>query len=599
MEISVSITNHDVVKEEPVTLVSPENPTPLETIFLSNIDQAVAFPVETVYFFEVSPCRISSTLDTSERVKKAVSEVLLIPYYFIAGRLNLNLETNRLELFCNNAGVSFVSATSRLGLKDLGNLSLPNSSFHHLLHRPGRFKSLAETPVTRFNCGGISIGFMTNHCIIDGKSASEMFQNLASICRGEGLKNYVLYKDRTCIRARNPPQIKYPHKEYIKLTEISSLSSSFTSPNQTSPSPLTFSDKYTHKLFSFTPNMLSSLKDKAMAKCSSFEAIVAHLWRARTKAVFDDPDEFSTVLFAVDIRSKVSPPLPDGFTGNAVITAFATAKVVDLVEKPFSYCVKMMKEARERVTDEYVRSVIDWLEVYKGIPATSNRNFYVSAWWKLPFCELDFGFGKLIHGGPVVSGNDEFVLLLYDFNSMGNGGGINVWIGGRPESDGQNYKFSGASSASGDDGCIKEQDRLLPIANVGRIMKQILPPNAKISKEAKETMQECVSEFISFVTGEASDKCHKEKRKTVNGDDVCWALGTLGFDDYADPLKRYLHKYRELEGERANQNKSSNTEDNDEPSTYRGKQERSQFVAPTPLKFDVIKRSNSSLSRPY
>ncbi|KAL2900396.1 Nuclear transcription factor Y subunit B-5 [Bienertia sinuspersici] len=103
---------------------------------------------------------------------------------------------------------------------------------------------------------------------------------------------------------------------------------------------------------------------------------------------------------------------------------------------------------------------------------------------------------------------------------------------------------------------IKEQDRLLPIANVGRIMKQILPLNAKISKESKETMQECVSEFISFVTGEASDKCHKEKRKTVNGDDICWALSSLGFDNYADPLKRYLHRYRDFEGERvANQNR--------------------------------------------
>ncbi|XP_057965493.1 nuclear transcription factor Y subunit B-5-like [Malania oleifera] len=114
---------------------------------------------------------------------------------------------------------------------------------------------------------------------------------------------------------------------------------------------------------------------------------------------------------------------------------------------------------------------------------------------------------------------------------------------------------SGGASREVGDGMIKEQDRLLPIANVGRIMKQILPPNAKISKEAKETMQECVSEFISFVTGEASDKCQKEKRKTVNGDDICWALGTLGFDDYAEPLKRYLHIYRELDGERANQNK--------------------------------------------
>lgn len=49
---------------------------------------------------------------------------------------------------------------------------------------------------------------------------------------------------------------------------------------------------------------------------------------------------------------------------------------------------------------------------------------------------------------------------------------------------------------------IREQDRLLPIANVARIMKQAVPTNAKIAKEAKETVQECVSEFISFVTSE-------------------------------------------------------------------------------------------------
>ncbi|KAK8491628.1 hypothetical protein V6N13_060859 [Hibiscus sabdariffa] len=123
---------------------------------------------------------------------------------------------------------------------------------------------------------------------------------------------------------------------------------------------------------------------------------------------------------------------------------------------------------------------------------------------------------------------------------------------------------SGSNNDGGGGGGIKEQDRLLPIANVGRIMKQILHPNAKISKEAKETMQECVSEFISFVTSEASDKCKKERRKTVNGDDICWALATLGFDEYAAPLKRYLGKYRQLEGDKAaaNQDHNSNIEDN-------------------------------------
>ncbi|KAK4761955.1 hypothetical protein SAY87_029839 [Trapa incisa] len=101
---------------------------------------------------------------------------------------------------------------------------------------------------------------------------------------------------------------------------------------------------------------------------------------------------------------------------------------------------------------------------------------------------------------------------------------------------------------------VREQDRFLPIANISRIMKKALPTNGKIAKDAKETVQECVSEFISFITSEcvfffpnrwASDKCQREKRKTINGDDLLWAMATLGFEDYIDPLKIYLARYRE------------------------------------------------------
>ncbi|CAL5351087.1 unnamed protein product [Camellia sinensis] len=96
---------------------------------------------------------------------------------------------------------------------------------------------------------------------------------------------------------------------------------------------------------------------------------------------------------------------------------------------------------------------------------------------------------------------------------------------------------------------VREQDRFLPIANISRIMKKALPANGKIAKDAKETVQECVSEFISFVTSEASDKCQREKRKTINGDDLLWAMATLGFEEYIDPLKVYLSRYREIEGD--------------------------------------------------
>jgi nuclear transcription Y subunit beta len=76
-------------------------------------------------------------------------------------------------------------------------------------------------------------------------------------------------------------------------------------------------------------------------------------------------------------------------------------------------------------------------------------------------------------------------------------------------------------------------------------MRDVLPENAKVAKESKESVQECVSEFISFITSEASDKCNQEKRKTINGDDLLWAMSTLGFDKYVEPLKVYLTKYRE------------------------------------------------------
>ncbi|KAJ7960936.1 Nuclear transcription factor Y subunit B [Quillaja saponaria] len=60
-------------------------------------------------------------------------------------------------------------------------------------------------------------------------------------------------------------------------------------------------------------------------------------------------------------------------------------------------------------------------------------------------------------------------------------------------------------------GGVLEQDLYMPIANVIRIMR----PHVRIADEAKELMQECVSEFISFITGEANQRCQQQQRKTI------------------------------------------------------------------------------------
>ncbi|KAF2563690.1 hypothetical protein F2Q70_00018051 [Brassica cretica] len=55
------------------------------------------------------------------------------------------------------------------------------------------------------------------------------------------------------------------------------------------------------------------------------------------------------------------------------------------------------------------------------------------------------------------------------------------------------------------------------------------------SDDSKETIQECVSEYISFVTREANERCQREQRKTVTAEDVLWAMSKIGFDDYIVP----------------------------------------------------------------
>lgn len=59
-------------------------------------------------------------------------------------------------------------------------------------------------------------------------------------------------------------------------------------------------------------------------------------------------------------------------------------------------------------------------------------------------------------------------------------------------------------------------------APVARIMKNALPDNAKIAKEAKECMQECVSEFISFITSEGRSSSSLAQPRPLTTRLVCF-----------------------------------------------------------------------------
>ena len=84
------------------------------------------------------------------------------------------------------------------------------------------------------------------------------------------------------------------------------------------------------------------------------------------------------------------------------------------------------------------------------------------------------------------------------------------------------------------------QDRLLPLSNLGRIMKRVLPHDAKVSKGSKEAMQETVGEFICFVTSEANDLCKEDPqpgKKTLHGAHITGACANLDLAELVAPIR--------------------------------------------------------------
>jgi histone H3/H4 len=93
---------------------------------------------------------------------------------------------------------------------------------------------------------------------------------------------------------------------------------------------------------------------------------------------------------------------------------------------------------------------------------------------------------------------------------------------------------------------LVEQDKnAAPIRKVTKIMRQSLPPKAKISTNSKNMIQKCVSKFKNIITSKANEHCLREYRKVVKGEDILWAMKSLGFDNYDRAFTHYLKNYRD------------------------------------------------------
>ncbi|KAL9267484.1 Acyltransferase GLAUCE-like protein [Drosera capensis] len=405
-----------------------------KSMFLSNIDQVLNFDVQTIHFFAANADFPPET--AAKKVAMALQK-LQVTYEFLSGRMKMNEETGRFEFDCNNAGVGFVVANSGRSLDEIGDLVYPNPAFEQLVTKTLESLSPGSHPLcivqmTSFKCGGFAMAVQTNHATFDGLSFKHFLQNLGAIAGDKPLA-VTPCNDRELLAARSPPLVTFPHPELLNLnTALGQEAQSSPNVFDNSTSDLDF------KAFHLSPDDLSDLKAKASAgptsgkaRITGFNVVSAHIWRCKALS-FDsehNQERDSTLLYAVDIRRRLSPPLPAEFAGNAVLTAYATAKCGDIEDAPLSRLAETVAEGAARMTDEYARSAIDWGELNKGFP---NGEFLISSWWRLGFNEVEYPWGKPKYSCPLVYRRKDIILLFPDIEDgsadSGNGGGVNVLV---------------------------------------------------------------------------------------------------------------------------------------------------------------------------
>ncbi|KAI4357046.1 hypothetical protein L6164_001021 [Bauhinia variegata] len=158
------------------------------------------------------------------------------------------------------------------------------------------------------------------------------------------------------------------------------------------------------------------------------EAITVQIWRSGSKARNHDKQQPTIVRFVGDTRNRLKPSLPRNFFGNALArTLTPICSSGEITSNPLGYAAQKVQEGIDKLTEEYVRSQLDFLASQENIDWVrgslhfvrvltglffGNPNFSIVSWLSMPVYDADFGWGKPLYMGPGDLNEDGKVLIL-------------------------------------------------------------------------------------------------------------------------------------------------------------------------------------------
>ncbi|KAK0595170.1 hypothetical protein LWI29_004229 [Acer saccharum] len=380
------------------SIIYPAQDTPKRKLWLSNLDLLVArIHLPTIYFYKPNG---SSNFFNAQLLKETLSKAL-VPFYPVAGRLGCD-ENGRLEIQCNAEGVLFVEAETESAVDDFNGFT-PCLEFRQLVPEIDYSSHISSYPllvlqVTYFKCGGVTLGVGMHHSLADGASSLRFIKTWADIACGISSTTITPLHDRKLLlRVRIPPTpALVHHNEYdiISSQQISDIAD----------------ENHSTVMFNITLEQLKTLKRKSSVedrKFSTFELLAAHIWQCTCKARGLAEDLATRLYIPVDGRSRLDPPLPDGYFGNVLFSSTSVALSSDLKSEPLSNTAVRIQKALKQMDNEYLRSALDYLQMQTDLTPLIRRpnafrspNLNINSWVRLPVHDADFGWGRPVFMGP-------------------------------------------------------------------------------------------------------------------------------------------------------------------------------------------------------
>ncbi|KAM1787279.1 hypothetical protein ACFX11_037689 [Malus domestica] len=344
------------VKRMQPELITPAKPTPRETKFLSDIDdkESLRFQVSIIMCYKNSP-----SLNESRNPIKVIREALsraLVYYYPLAGRLREG-PNRKLMVDCNGEGILFVKASADVTLEQLGDkISLLEEFLFNFPGSDGIIGCpLLLVQVTCLTCGGLILALRLNHTMCDAPGFLQFLTAVAKMARGAHAPSILLVWERELQFARDPPRITCAHHEYEEVIDHSD--GSYASSNQSNMLQRSF---YFGAKEMRVPR--KQIPPQLISTCSTFDLIIACLWKCRTLALKINPKQVVRVSCVVNARGKHhNVRLPLGYYGNAFAFPAAVSKAEPLCKNPLGYALELVKKAKATMNEEYLRSVADLL----------------------------------------------------------------------------------------------------------------------------------------------------------------------------------------------------------------------------------------------